>query len=339
MGRGAMAIATPGISGSLGEGNGVPDLLQLLGSGATGAILLALGERSLRTNELATQVPGYGPRTVYRYVSSLVELGVVGRDEEPGVPSKVVYRLTDPCGTELYGLVDLYSKMALPEERDVPHAWRPLKLLGDLWSSGMFEELNVAACTATELAALDHRLSFHQVRRRIDLYLIDEIIREAINGSRQRHYELTIQAREAMALVVGLASWRERYVEPEGAPGLTRTETLSVLRAVLPLVVLPEHVGKSLNLTVTPPSPSDIDALEVLRVEVDLNGRLCESADTVHSADVWGCGEIADWIEALLNGASNGIEVDDGDPTLLEAALQGMHKALWERPGIQASEL
>lgn len=334
-----MGIAALDRTKDVGESGSIPDLLQLLGSGATGAILLALGTGPLRTSELATEVPGYGPRTVYRYVSSLVDLGVVEREEEPGVPSKVVYSLTSPCGTELQGLVDRYSGMALPEDRNVPHAWRSLKLLGELWASGMFEELNVAPCTATELAALDHRLSFHQVRRRIDLYLIDDVIREAINGSRQRHYELTTQAREAMALVVGLAGWRERYVAPDGVPGLTRAEMVSVLRAVLPLVALPGYTGKSLNLTVTPPSPSDIDALEALRVEVGTSGRLCESAETVHSAPAWGRGEIAGWIEALLHGTLSGIRVEDGDRTLIEATLQGMHRALWRRPNLEAAEL
>src|SRR3954465_8840168 len=82
------------------------DVLRLLSAGATGAILMALGEGPLRTKTLTEQVPGYAPRTIYRYANKLAELEVVDREEEPGVPSKVVHTLSDPCGTELYELVN-----------------------------------------------------------------------------------------------------------------------------------------------------------------------------------------------------------------------------------------
>src|SRR5215213_11976278 len=83
-------------------GASTADVLRLLSAGATGAILMALGEGPLRTKELTERVPGYAPRTIYRYAGKLAELEVVEREEEPGVPSKVVHTLSDPCGTELY---------------------------------------------------------------------------------------------------------------------------------------------------------------------------------------------------------------------------------------------
>src|SRR5690242_11597572 len=67
--------------------------LRLLSAGASGAILMALGPGPLRTKALTGRVRGYTPRTVYRYASKLTELGVIERQEEPGVPSKVVHSL------------------------------------------------------------------------------------------------------------------------------------------------------------------------------------------------------------------------------------------------------
>jgi DNA-binding HxlR family transcriptional regulator len=325
-----MAIAKLGDAGEVG-GAEIPDLLRLIGAGATGAILLALGKGPLRTSELAREVPGFGPRTVYRYVTRLVDLEVVEREEEATVPSKVVYRLTEPCGTELYKLVDLYSTLAFPDERGVPHAWTPLKLLGDLQSFGMFEELNRGPCTATQLAALGHSLSFHQVRRRIDLYLFSQVIGEAIDGSRQRHYELTKETREAMAMVVGLGGWRERYLEPNGNPGLTRPETAGVLRAVLPLVVLPGSGGKSFNLVVLSSDLGNGDGREVVRVEVDADGGLLTGDEKGRPTDGWAQGEVRAWIEALLRGGKGEIRIDSRDVPLIEGTLQGMHDALWTR--------
>src|SRR5215212_1116746 len=81
-------------------GASTADVLRLLGAGATGAILMALGEGPLRTKELTQRVPGYAPRTIYRYSGKLAELDVIEREEEPGVPSKVVHTLTEDCGSE-----------------------------------------------------------------------------------------------------------------------------------------------------------------------------------------------------------------------------------------------
>jgi DNA-binding HxlR family transcriptional regulator len=66
-------------------GASTADVLRLLSAGATGAILMALGEGPLRTKNLTERVPGYAPRTIYRYAGKLAELDVVEREEEPGV--------------------------------------------------------------------------------------------------------------------------------------------------------------------------------------------------------------------------------------------------------------
>src|SRR3954447_21036583 len=126
-------------------GASTADGLRLLSAGATGAILMALGEGPLRTKTLTEQVPGYAPRTIYRYAGKLAELEVVEREEEPGVPSKVVHTLTEECGSELYELVNRFadsSMTRLPDGRIDAHAWASLGLLADLWETGMIEELS-----------------------------------------------------------------------------------------------------------------------------------------------------------------------------------------------------
>jgi DNA-binding HxlR family transcriptional regulator len=140
---------------------------------------MALGEGPLRTKELTERVRGYTPRTVYRYASKLNELGVIERQEEPGVPSKVVHSLTDPCGRELHGLVDADASLTrLPGGEIDAHAWGSLGLLADLWESGMIEALNFGPRSPTELARGEHGLSYHQVNRRAGLF--------AIGGSSRR---------------------------------------------------------------------------------------------------------------------------------------------------------
>ena len=117
-------------------------MLRLLGAGATGAILMALGEGPLRTKELTERVPGYAPRTIYRYTGKLAELDVIARDEEPGVPSKVVYTAHRRLRLRaLRARQPLRRRLAdaLPDGQLDAQAWASVGLLADLWETGMVE--------------------------------------------------------------------------------------------------------------------------------------------------------------------------------------------------------
>jgi DNA-binding HxlR family transcriptional regulator len=313
-------------------GLSVSELLRLLGSGATGSILLALEDGPLRTKELTARVPGYGTRTVYRYVARLVEIGAIERDEKRGVPSKVVHYLTEPCGVELGKLVEDYATATLetlPGGGFVPHTWGTLTLIADLWETGMYDELAGGPCTATELARVGHELSFHQVSRRTNLYLAGGLIQEAQDGRRRRHYELTEEARQATALIAGLGRWRERHVVPEGEPGLTEAEAAGVLRAALPLVVLPQHAGECFELAVVRTGRSPCEESEVVGAQVLGSGAVTCNAEAPARSDGWGRGMVGDWLQALLQGGMGKVRVGGSDAALVKTAVGEMHAALW----------
>jgi len=294
---------------------------------------MALVDGPLRTRELTRCVPGYAPRTVYRYATRLAELGAIDRKEEPGVPSKVVHRLTDPCGIELCELAEAYARAALeilPDGRIVPHSWGSLTLLAELWESGMYEALNQGPRTATELARLDHDLSFHQVARRINLFLDGGFIRETDDKERRRRYELTKEARQSTALIVGLGRWRERHAVPVGEAGLTPVETAELLRAAMPLVALPEHAGVSLKLSVAPPGEGEENG-EVVWAEVGRDGTVCDGIGPLDHPHGWARGEVGHWIEALLRGTKSKVRFGGDGSSLVRVIVREMHEALWDR--------
>jgi DNA-binding HxlR family transcriptional regulator len=308
----------------------IPGLLRLLGAGASGSILLALGDEPLRTKDLTTRVPGYAPRTVYRYVSRLVEIGAIEREEERGVPSKVVHSLVDPAGIDLHDLIQSYASVSpslerLDDGRVVPHSWGSLTLLADLWESGMFQAMNAGPCTATELARIDHDFSFHQVSRRTSLFMIGGMIWESENGDRRRRYELTEEARQATALIAGLGQWRERYVVPAGESGLTVEEVAELVRAALPLVALPEHAGKSARLTVVASHQGDVDEEEVIWVEVGDDG-MAAARSPRDDADGWGRASVEGWTRTLMGAPK---VRTGGDTGLVKACLKEMAGCLW----------
>lgn len=321
----------PGDEAATAQGPAVSDLMRLVGAGPTGSILLSLEGGPLRTKELTERVLGYGPRTVYRYVEKLVAIGAIEREVEPGVPSKVVHHLTDPCGIELCELVNRFAK-SLPDGGIAPHSWGCLTLLGDLWESGMFKELNVGPCTATELARADHDLSFHQVSRRTSLFMVRGLLREADDESRHRRFELTDEARQRTAVIAGLGHWRTRFVGSPLEPGLTAEETAELLRAALPLVVLPDHAGKSLKLSVAADSADDEDA--VVWAEVTADGGVVSIVNPPAKADSWGSGGVGDWAKALLKGSKVRV---GGNRSAIKSCLEGMHTALWRTGGPEGS--
>lgn len=304
------------------EGASTADVLRLLGAGATGAILMALGKGPLRTKALTERVPGYAPRTIYRYAGKLAELEVVDRLEEPGVPSKVVHRLSDPCGAELYELVDRFADATLtrlPDGRIDARAWASLGLLADLWETGLVEEMGCGARSPTELARGGHGLSYHQVSRRTGLFEAGGLLGASQGHGRSRCFELTERTRRQMGLLAAVARWRGRHVGGTAEAGLTAGEMATVLRAALPLVELPDHSGRCLQL--------GVDGEEVW-AEFEADGSLCSCAGPAAETDSRADGAVEAWIAALLDGGSGALRFD-GEEKPLADCLAALHDRLW----------
>jgi DNA-binding HxlR family transcriptional regulator len=312
-------------------GASTADVLRLLSAGATGAILMALGEGPLRTKSLTEQVPGYAPRTIYRYAGKLAELEVIEREEEPGVPSKVVHALSDPCGTELYTLVNRFADASLtrlPDGRIDAHAWASLGLLADLWEAGMVEELSCEPRSPTDLARGPHGLSYHQVNRRAGLFKTSGLVSESEGVGRRRLYGLTEKTRRKMGLIVGIARWRHHHVVAEDEEGMTAAEMATVLRVALPLVKLPEHKGKRLRFVPRTEDDAAGAAGEEVWVEVCGDGAVQSCAEPPDEPDAWGRGKVGAWIPVILDGQPKQVLVG-GDESLVADCLERLHEILW----------
>jgi len=306
-------------------------VLRLLSAGAAGAILMALGEGPLRTKSLTERVSGYTPRTIYRYAGKLSELDVIERDEEPGVPSKVVHTLTDPCGSELYRLVTRFadaSMSRLPDGRIDAHAWATLGFLADLWETGMIEELSCDPRSPTELARGPHGLSYHQVNRRAGLFKTAGLLSEWQKPGRRRCYALTEKTRKTMGLIVGVAHWRHHHVVAEDEEGMTVDEMATVLRTALPLVRVQGHAGKRLKLCVLGQDPAAGSDAEIVWGQVDSDRTLRSCSPAAGSEDAWGRGRVATWIPAILDGDPRKVLVG-GEKQLVGGALAQLHEVLW----------
>ena len=324
-----MKLAEQG--GTCVAGASTADVLRLLSGGATGAILMALGEGPLRTKSLTERVLGYAPRTIYRYAGKLAELEVVEREEEPGVPSKVVHNLSDPCGTELYALVNRFADASLtrlPDGRIDAHAWASLGLLADLWEAGMVEELSDGGRSPTDLARGPHGLSYHQVNRRAGLFKAGGLLHEWQGTGRRRCYGLTDEARRKMGLVAGIARWRHHHVRSPDEEGMTAAEMATVLKAALPLVKAPEHRGKCLRLDVLGEDDNAGSEGQIVWIEVEDDGTVRSCAEAHAEPAAWARGRVGDWITVLLDDGSEGVLIG-GEERLVADSLAMLSEALW----------
>lgn len=316
--------------GNCVAGASTAEVLRLLSGGATGAILMALGEGPLRTMEVTERVPGYAPRTIYRYTGKLAELEVIEREEEPGVPSKVVHTLSEGCGRELYELVDRFaaaSMTRLPDGRIDARAWASLDLLADLWEAGMIAELSCEPRSPAELCGGPLGLSYHQVHRRARLFKAAGLVEESEGAGRRRCFTLSGRARKAMGLIIGIADWRRNHVIAADEEGMTAAELAAALRAALPLVRLPrEHAGRCLEFSVADADLDDGDAALWAGVEADGSVHSCAAGGEDLAATVRG--PIGAWSAATLGGDAGRLELD-GDAQLAGECLAGLHEALW----------
>jgi DNA-binding HxlR family transcriptional regulator len=293
-------------------------------------ILMALGEGSLRTMELTERVSGYSPRTVYRYATRLTESGLIDRDEEQGVPSKVVHRLSDPGGRELYELLETYANAAmspLPNGQIGGAEWAALALVAEMWEAGMIDQLNLGPKSLTELARGEHGLSFHQVSRRAGLFVRSGLIREIPEGGRHRRYALTGKTRRVMGLLAGIGRWRRRHVVPKGSSGLSTGEAADLMRAALPLVTLPDHAGKSFELRIAPLGAGGTGA-EPVWGGVEADGAVDNRTTALEGVDGAALGTVAAWVDSVLDGPNGGLEVN-GDRALIDDCLRTLHASIW----------
>jgi DNA-binding HxlR family transcriptional regulator len=294
---------------------------------------MALGPRPLRTEKLARQLNHVSERSVYRYAAELTERDLVERLEEAGVPSTVILRLTDPAGRGLYRLLGTFAATRLaelPSSGNTIQSWSSLNRFSQFWESGFVERLSHSPQTLTELAGGPHGLTFHQVTRRIRMFSDIGLVVASSSTGRGRHYELTDHSRRRMALVAALGRWRHRYIHTGEPTGLTGSEMATVIRAALPLILLPEFSGMSINLGVA----SGMDkyghrTVEGLQGLVGSGGAI--RSDLADRPDMNGSavGTVNTWLSAILDG-NRGRMRSGGDLSLVDTCLTQIHGVLWE---------
>jgi DNA-binding HxlR family transcriptional regulator len=307
-------------------------VLRLIGSGPSGPIAMALGRRPLRTKQLTERVDGFSPRSIYRCIGKLEACGLVERASEPGVPSRVSLRLTEPAGRNLFRLLRSFGSGSTAGLSTSGSAlrWDSLCLLGELWEARFAEELSRGPRSLVELLDRSEGLTYHQVRRRAGLLVAEGLLSSSSHNANGRRYELTERGRRCMAAIAAIGRWRHRHFLADGTPGLEIEELATVLRSTLPLVALPKHAGMSLELAVAGPEDKYGE-----RETAAIGGEVGPAGEVAigereggRPPDGSAAATVNTWFAALLDGNRGRIRVR-GDLGLVDDCLTRLYSALW----------
>jgi DNA-binding HxlR family transcriptional regulator len=331
-GEEAVAITTE-LTKLSGEHSSVAEILKLLGNGANGPILMALGPRSVRTKKLTEKVPIYAPRTVYRHARVLADFGLVDREEIAGVPSTVTHSLS-PSGRNLYHLLGSFAEASAPRVSGPGGGdglWTICGLLGEMWTHGWFQELGLGGRSATDLAETTSAMTFHQVSRRTHQLMSWNLLHESTIRGHRKRYQLSDQARHGMALIAGLGRWRQQHTLGQAEGGLTVTEMTTTLRASLPLLNLPTHQERNIKLGVVGKTGLGGEhGSATLSVHVSAGGAIrCVKEKTSEGA--WAIGTVDTWLAVLVDGDRGRMRVG-GDLDFVDDCLKLLYGTFWPVP-------
>lgn len=317
----------------------IAGVLRLIGSSAGGPILMALGAGPLRTQQLTDRLSHLSTRSAYRHIGSMRDHGLVARQEEGGVPTRVVLSLTDPLGRKLCQLLRSFvaSTMSrLPRRGNGAEPWEALAVLGDFWDLGLIEELSHGPRSVVELAREAHPMTYHQVNRRATLFATYGLASSYNSSGEGKRFELTEDGRRCVGLIVGVGRWCQRYILENGTPGLTIAEMASVLRAALPAIRLPEFAGKSIDLEVSEGGDENgYRTMEVLRGEIASDGTVRCDPERQAPSDASAAATINTWYGVLLDGNRGRVKVK-GELPLVDACLTQLYEVLWEEARLPA---
>jgi DNA-binding HxlR family transcriptional regulator len=334
----AVSLETQSRAGSSAPDCSVGVILRFIGVEPAGSILMALGQRPLRTKQLTGQIRSFSARSVYRCIGKLEALGLVGRLPETGASSRVPLQLTEPAGRNLFRLLRSFtyesaagyrSPAGLPGNGNGGLSWYSLCLLGELWERGFAKELGHGSRSLVDLLERTEGLTYHQVRRKAAQFVDDGILEARPHNGQGRLYQLTALGRRRMIAIAALGRWRHRHLLADGTPGLELEELALVLRIIVPLVMLPEHGGSKIDFVITGAEDKygHRDAAE-LRGVVGQEGTLKLNGDAGEDADGSAAATTNTWFAALLDGNRGRIRVR-GDLNLVDSCLTRLYDELW----------
>jgi DNA-binding HxlR family transcriptional regulator len=307
-------------------------VLSLFSKVLHGLVLRALSGGPLRLAELRRKVGGPAQSTLRGNLDNLIGIGALEKRQSNGNgrPHMADNALTS-VGTEMLAVADAVEDWFARAPEGPLHLENEMgkttiKALVNGWDSTMLRALAVRPFSLTELDNLISSYSYPALERRLAAMRLAGFVVPVEGNGGATPYAVTNWLRQAMAPLLAAIRCERRYMADVTAP-LTKIDVETILLLGLPLVELaPDATGAS-QLAVYGGDDSDWRSAGV-RLTVE-SGRIASCSSKLEvNAESLVRGSAADWLDALVCGASRQLEVSGNRGIALEI-VDGLHRALF----------
>jgi DNA-binding HxlR family transcriptional regulator len=307
-------------------------VLSLFAKVLHGLVLRALSGGPLRLAELRRQVGGPAQSTLRGNLDNLIGMGALEKRQSNGNgrPHTADNALT-PVGTEMLAVADAVEDWFArapqgPLQLENEMGKTTIKALVNGWDSTMLRALAVRPFSLTELDNLISAYSYPALERRLAAMRLAGFVAPVQGNGGATPYAVTHWLRQAMAPLLTTIRCERRHMADVTAP-LTKIDVETILLLGLPLVELGSDVTGISQLSVHGGDDSDWRSAGVrLSVEEGRIGGCTSKLEARAESSVRG--SAADWLDALVYGASDELEVSGNRAVTLEV-VDGLHRALF----------
>lgn len=302
--------------------------LSLLAAPLNVQVVKALEYESRSSLDLR-RAAGSPPQTTIRsHLRTLAELGIIDRRNGRG---PIDYEL-GPTGGELLQVTDsvhawLAAAPGGPLQLGSVAAKNAIKALIDGWSSTIVRALAARPLSLTELSNLISGLNYPSLERRLMAMRLVGLVEARPGKTRGTPYAVTNWMRAAIAPLTAAMSWEQQHRAAHTAR-IGRIDIESMFLLAAPILKLGPDVTGACRLAVEIEGENGATALAGVLIRVE-RGRLVSCVSRLQGdVDAWLLGTAEDWIGALLERDSDGVEAG-GNSELATTVLDGLQRALF----------
>ncbi len=305
-------------------------VLSLFSKVLHGLVLRALSGGPLRLAELRRRVGGPAQSTLRGNLDNLIGMGALEKRQSNGRVNMADNALT-PLGAEMLSVADAVEAWLArapdgPLHLESEMGKATIKALVSGWDSTMLRALAVRPFSLTELDNLISAYSYPALERRLAAMRLAGFVTPLPGNGGATPYAVSDWLRRAMAPLLAAIRCERRHLADGTAP-LTRIDVESILLLALPLVELDSDIAGTSQLAIYGGEDSDWRSAGV-RISVRA-GRIVRCTSKLETeAESWVRGSAADWLDALVCGASQQLEVS-GNRAVTQEMVDGAHRALF----------
>lgn len=305
--------------------------LSIFSKALHGLILRALATGPMRLADLRRAVGGPAQTTLRGNLDTLFAIGALEKRQGNG-RANMVYNALTPIGKEMLLVADAVDAWLArapngPLQLENETGKTSIKALVNGWDSTMLRALAVRPFTLTELDNLISAFSYPALERRLAAMRLAGLLTPApLGNGGGTPYAVADWLRRAVAPLLAGVRCERRHMAEETAP-LTRIDVETILLLALPLTALsPEAEGVS-QLAVHGGDGSGWRSAGV-RLSARAGQIVGCTSKLDASSESWICGSATHWLDALVEGRSDQLEVY-GDRALTLGVVDNLHRALF----------